>query len=134
MQVQLTRLTPGSWQSILNVNTPSHPSNVARFARAISPVAIVDGEEVEQIVYYQPGVGTGIGDQIRGGKISYLFVVSPMLTTCPSWNRRVRRRPISKHPRRLCLPGTQLRPQRGRSNCEGRRNLLLRLLAGRVHG
>jgi hypothetical protein len=57
------------------VNTPSHPSNVARFARAISPVAIIkdsDGveREVEQIVYYQPGVGTGaaLADKITGGK------------------------------------------------------------------
>ncbi|ETI26249.1 hypothetical protein G647_03026 [Cladophialophora carrionii CBS 160.54] len=64
---RLIVLCDGTWQSILNVNTPSQPSNVARFARAISPVAIVDGKEVEQIIYYQPGVGTGLGDQIRGG-------------------------------------------------------------------
>ncbi|OAG45730.1 hypothetical protein AYO21_00366 [Fonsecaea monophora] len=62
----------GTWQSILNTSDPSHPTNIARFARAISPVALVKGQdgverEVEQIIYYQPGVGTGIGDRIRGG-------------------------------------------------------------------
>ncbi|OAP63675.1 hypothetical protein AYL99_02902 [Fonsecaea erecta] len=69
---RLIVLCDGTWQSILNVSSPSHPTNIARFARAISPVAVVqdkDGveREVEQIVYYQPGVGSGIGDKIRGG-------------------------------------------------------------------
>jgi len=69
---RLIVLCDGSWQSILDVNTPSHPSNVARFARAISPTAIVKDKdnnesEVEQIVYYQPGVGTGVADKLSGG-------------------------------------------------------------------
>ncbi|KAH0832728.1 hypothetical protein FOPE_01328 [Fonsecaea pedrosoi] len=69
---RLIVLCDGTWQSILNTSDPSHPTNIARFARAISPVALVKGQdgverEVEQIIYYQPGVGTGIGDRIRGG-------------------------------------------------------------------
>jgi uncharacterized protein (DUF2235 family) len=51
-----------------------YPTNVARFSRAISPVAIVkdkDGteREVEQIIYYQPGVGTGVDDKLSGGEV-----------------------------------------------------------------
>ncbi|KAJ9654459.1 hypothetical protein H2201_008997 [Coniosporium apollinis] len=66
----------GTWQNALSEEI-TFPTNVVRFSRALSPHAIVDvkndkgeiigQEEVEQIVYYQPGVGTGAGDTWRGG-------------------------------------------------------------------
>ncbi|KAI5808500.1 hypothetical protein DFH27DRAFT_521948 [Peziza echinospora] len=37
------------------------PTNVTRLSRAIKPIAMVDGKAVQQIVYYQSGVGTGSG-------------------------------------------------------------------------
>jgi len=69
---RLIVLCDGTWQNILSGNKNDYPTNVARFSRAISPVGLIndkDGQEreVEQIVYYQPGVGTGIGDKYRGG-------------------------------------------------------------------
>ncbi|KAL6244512.1 hypothetical protein RBB50_008754 [Rhinocladiella similis] len=69
---RLIVLCDGTWQNILSGSRTAYPTNIARFARALSPVAVVKGEdgkehEVEQIVYYQPGVGTGLGDRYRGG-------------------------------------------------------------------
>ncbi|RLL95609.1 hypothetical protein CFD26_104836 [Aspergillus turcosus] len=48
------------------------PSNVTRFSRVLSRLAVVDGEdgqqhEIPQIVYYQKGVGTNLGDKYWGG-------------------------------------------------------------------
>ncbi|KIX01688.1 uncharacterized protein Z518_09414 [Rhinocladiella mackenziei CBS 650.93] len=75
---RLIVLCDGTWQNILSAEKHTHPTNVARFSRAISPVAIIkdaDGKEKEseQIVFYQPGVGTGIGDKLRGGTVAFIF-------------------------------------------------------------
>ncbi|KAF4175215.1 hypothetical protein CNMCM8927_007758 [Aspergillus lentulus] len=62
---------PGTWQDSL-ADKAQPPSNLTRFSRALSRLAIVDGEdgqqhEIPQIVYYQKGVGTSFGDKYWGG-------------------------------------------------------------------
>ncbi|PKX89220.1 T6SS phospholipase effector Tle1-like catalytic domain-containing protein [Aspergillus novofumigatus IBT 16806] len=61
----------GTWQDSL-ADEAQPPSNLTRFSRALSRLAIVDGEdgqqhEIPQIVYYQKGVGTSLGDKYWGG-------------------------------------------------------------------
>ncbi|KAL3471500.1 hypothetical protein BJX99DRAFT_266725 [Aspergillus californicus] len=60
----------GTWQDA-TADSSQPPSNVTRLSRALSRTAIVeeDGEtrEIPQIVYYQKGVGTGLGDKYFGG-------------------------------------------------------------------
>ncbi|KNG82213.1 hypothetical protein ANOM_009977 [Aspergillus nomiae NRRL 13137] len=56
----------GTWQdSTADSSRPA--SNVTRFSRALSANAIVERngqkDEIPQIVYYQKGVGTGLGDK-----------------------------------------------------------------------
>lgn len=47
----------------------SYPTNVTRFSRALSQFGDRDGQKVPQIIYYQPGVGTGaLADKLAGGK------------------------------------------------------------------
>ncbi|KAL4999473.1 hypothetical protein BDV10DRAFT_200703 [Aspergillus recurvatus] len=60
----------GTWQdSTADESEP--PSNVTRLSRALSRTAIVKENgvqrEIPQIVYYQKGVGTGLGDKYFGG-------------------------------------------------------------------
>ena len=70
----------GSGQDSSSDDWKKYPTNVTRFARALSASTFIPYspprkdehgkeklEEVEQIVYYQKGVGTGIGDKILGG-------------------------------------------------------------------
>lgn len=56
---------------------PSYPTNIVRLARSIKPTAWTtkmneNGEvvqtQVDQVTYYQSGVGTGLGDAIAGGE------------------------------------------------------------------
>ncbi|GIJ86611.1 hypothetical protein Asppvi_005501 [Aspergillus pseudoviridinutans] len=61
----------GTWQDSL-ADKAQPPSNVTRFSRALSRAAVVEGEdgqkrEIPQIVYYQKGVGTSLGDKFWGG-------------------------------------------------------------------
>ncbi|KKK22183.1 hypothetical protein AOCH_001495 [Aspergillus ochraceoroseus] len=60
----------GTWEDA-TADSDQPPSNVTRISRALSRTAIVeeDGQtrEIPQIVYYQKGVGTGIGDKYFGG-------------------------------------------------------------------
>lgn len=50
----------GSWSRLSN----PYPTNVVLLAESIAPI---DGEGVQQIVYYDEGVGTGKGDRWVGG-------------------------------------------------------------------
>ncbi|MCD2188830.1 DUF2235 domain-containing protein [Actinomycetospora soli] len=56
----------GTW----NVADPTDgsPTNVVKFALN---VAERDGAGVEQVVSYDPGVGTGVGDRVRGGVFGF---------------------------------------------------------------
>ncbi|RDW64784.1 hypothetical protein BP6252_10435 [Coleophoma cylindrospora] len=71
---RLVILCDGTWQNAEG-ETPKPPTNIVRLARAIEPTAIIKGEdgqpdrEVDQVVYYQSGVGTGVFDGIIGGAI-----------------------------------------------------------------
>ncbi|EAW12352.1 T6SS phospholipase effector Tle1-like catalytic domain-containing protein [Aspergillus clavatus NRRL 1] len=61
----------GTWQDSL-ADAAQPPSNVTRFSRVLSRMAIVQGEngeqqEIPQIVYYQKGAGTNLGDRYWGG-------------------------------------------------------------------
>ncbi|GIK05476.1 hypothetical protein Aspvir_009588 [Aspergillus viridinutans] len=56
----------GTWQDSL-ADAAQPPSNVTRFSRVLSRLAVVEGEEIPQIVYYQKGVGTSLGDKYWGG-------------------------------------------------------------------
>jgi uncharacterized protein (DUF2235 family) len=58
----------GTWQDSTS-GTGEYPSNVTRIIRAISKIGYdEENREVEQIVYYQKGVGTGVTDRIYGGE------------------------------------------------------------------
>jgi uncharacterized protein (DUF2235 family) len=61
---------PGTWQDSTD-DASEPPSNVTRLSRALSRTAIVKENgvlrEIPQIVYYQKGVGTGLGDKYFGG-------------------------------------------------------------------
>ncbi|PMD19920.1 hypothetical protein NA56DRAFT_574685, partial [Hyaloscypha hepaticicola] len=49
----------GTWESV-DQGAPNIPSNVARLSRMIARQGIsCSGDPIDQIVYYQPGVGTG---------------------------------------------------------------------------
>ncbi|RAH44257.1 T6SS phospholipase effector Tle1-like catalytic domain-containing protein [Aspergillus brunneoviolaceus CBS 621.78] len=60
----------GTWQDS-TADSADPPSNVTRLSRTLSQTAIVEEngvrKEVPQIVYYQKGVGTGLGDKYMGG-------------------------------------------------------------------
>ncbi|KAL3417101.1 hypothetical protein PVAG01_11101 [Phlyctema vagabunda] len=71
----------GSWQSAdknPQSAVPSFPTNIVRLNRSIKPTTWVDKvnhegktvrTQVDQITYYQSGVGTGLGDILSGGAI-----------------------------------------------------------------
>lgn len=70
--ILITTSPVGTWVDSTSDNESSYPSNVTRFSRALSPFATVDAntsseEIVEQIIYYQKGVGTGTLDRVVGG-------------------------------------------------------------------
>ncbi|KAJ9614430.1 hypothetical protein H2200_002566 [Cladophialophora chaetospira] len=60
-------MTFRTWQNSLSGEAYTYPTNVTCFSRALSQFGIKDGKAVPQIIYYQPGVGTGVGDKISGG-------------------------------------------------------------------
>ncbi|KAF1816545.1 hypothetical protein P152DRAFT_371654, partial [Eremomyces bilateralis CBS 781.70] len=65
---RLIVLCDGTWQDSTEPSAGEYPSNVTRFARALSKYGFDEsGEELEQIVYYQKGVGTGLMDSLFGG-------------------------------------------------------------------
>lgn len=73
---RLIVLCDGTWQDSTADNASDYPSNVTRFSRALKSSTWVpkkdesgDLEEVEQIVYYQKGVGTGTLDGLIGGAV-----------------------------------------------------------------
>jgi len=62
----------GTWQNSLTGRRNSFPTNVTRFSRALSKFGVVKIDKVEyrvpQILFYQPGVGTGgFWDRVTGG-------------------------------------------------------------------
>lgn len=68
----------GTGQDSTNANPHEHPTNVTRLSRALSPYAVSqDGSLIQQIVFYQPGVGTNLGDKLRGGKSYHQLVTGP---------------------------------------------------------
>ncbi|KAL4926177.1 T6SS phospholipase effector Tle1-like catalytic domain-containing protein [Aspergillus undulatus] len=60
----------GTWQDA-TADSSEPPSNVTRISRSLSRTAVVEENgvqrEIPQIVYYQKGVGTGLGDKYFGG-------------------------------------------------------------------
>ncbi|RDW72865.1 hypothetical protein BP6252_06772 [Coleophoma cylindrospora] len=75
---RLVILCDGSWQSADKALSPmpSWPTNIVRLTRAIKPTTWVYRKnganqmarvQVDQVTYYQSGVGTGIGDVLSGG-------------------------------------------------------------------
>jgi uncharacterized protein (DUF2235 family) len=65
---RLIVLCDGTWQDSTDT-TSTYPSNVTRFARALSKWDIDDNnEELKQVIYYQKGVGTGFMDKFTGGE------------------------------------------------------------------
>jgi uncharacterized protein (DUF2235 family) len=48
----------GTWQSS-NCASQTSASNVTKISRAIAHASKQDGVEIEQVVYYQSGVGSG---------------------------------------------------------------------------
>jgi uncharacterized protein (DUF2235 family) len=61
----------GTWQSL---HQGTNPTNIFKLAQAIKPESYKDHEVIEQVVYYDHGVGSGdltgkvdIGEQISGG-------------------------------------------------------------------
>ncbi|KAL2441376.1 hypothetical protein ABEF95_014396 [Exophiala dermatitidis] len=65
---RLIVLCDGTWQNSVSGEAYSYPTNVTRFSRALSQFGERDGQKVPQILYYQPGVGTGaLADKIAGG-------------------------------------------------------------------
>ncbi|EAU29538.1 predicted protein [Aspergillus terreus NIH2624] len=65
---RLIVLCDGTWQDSTTASPDDHPTNVTRLSRALSPYAVTDtGLLIPQIVFYQPGVGTNLGDKLRGG-------------------------------------------------------------------
>ncbi|EXJ89722.1 hypothetical protein A1O3_02789 [Capronia epimyces CBS 606.96] len=64
---RLIVLCDGTWQNSLSGEAFSYPTNVTRFSRALSQFGDRDGQKVPQIIYYQPGVGTGnLTDKLTG--------------------------------------------------------------------
>ncbi|KAL4779433.1 hypothetical protein BJX76DRAFT_88591 [Aspergillus varians] len=67
--LQILTIT-GTWQDA-TADSSEPPSNVTRLSRALSRTARVEENgvqrEIPQIVYYQKGVGTGLGDRYFGG-------------------------------------------------------------------
>ncbi|KAF2435697.1 hypothetical protein EJ08DRAFT_558806, partial [Tothia fuscella] len=59
----------GTWEDSTSDDKQAYPTNVTRFGRALSAwTKPQDGDEVEQIVYYQKGVGTNSSlDSVFGG-------------------------------------------------------------------
>ncbi|PWY93557.1 peptidoglycan binding domain-containing protein [Aspergillus sclerotioniger CBS 115572] len=59
----------GTWKDA-TADNQQPPSNVTRLTRTLSRVAVVEEngqtQEIPQIVYYQKGVGTGLGDKYFG--------------------------------------------------------------------
>src|SRR5947209_6498206 len=57
----------GTWKSS-DRGHPDYPSNITRLTRAINCVSTREGLNIQQIVYYQSGLGTG--DQSKVGKLT----------------------------------------------------------------
>ena len=78
----------GTWQDS-TADSSGPASNVTRFSRALSANAIVERngqkDEIPQIVYYQKGVGTGLGDKYWGGTSEPLSFVFPEAVPVVFW-------------------------------------------------
>lgn len=65
----LTMVLQGTWQDSTTAQALKYPTNVTRFSRALSPFGTgPNGEKIQQIIFYQPGVGTGFGSVLAGGE------------------------------------------------------------------
>lgn len=90
---RLIVLCDGTGVDSLIPNPQVNPSNITRLSRAIAHYATVGQQTIEQVVFYQPGVGTETGQLMRGGaygmgvsanvRAAYAFVSNPiLLETC----------------------------------------------------
>jgi uncharacterized protein (DUF2235 family) len=64
---RLIVLCDGTGQDSLTPDAKAKPTNITRLSRAIARYANVGDKTIEQVVYYQPGVGTETGQLARGG-------------------------------------------------------------------
>jgi Uncharacterized alpha/beta hydrolase domain (DUF2235) len=116
----------GTWDSA-DEGSPSIPSNVARLSRMIaSEGKTKEGFPVEQVVYYQSGVGTGAMNRLdkiyQGPPTSPNFFSHSRLTSLSRDHRGRRPQPP---PLRLPLHRNKLLPRR--------RNIPFRILAWGIH-
>jgi len=77
----------GTWQS--SYDTASNPTNVTQFSRAVQTAQQQkDGTEIQQVVLYQPGLGTGAMGRIRShiaGKMKLISKLEPLSTKFDRW-------------------------------------------------
>ena len=64
---RLIVLCDGTGRDSLTPDPKANPTNVTRISRAIARYATVEEKLIEQVVFYQPGVGTETGQLARGG-------------------------------------------------------------------
>ena len=64
---RLIVLCDGTGRDSLTPDPKANPTNVTRISRAIARHATVEEKLIEQVVFYQPGVGTETGQLARGG-------------------------------------------------------------------
>ena len=77
----------GTWQS--SYDTASNPTNVTQFSRAVQTAQQQkDGTEIQQVVLYQPGLGTGAMGRIRShiaGKLKLISKQGPLSIKFDRW-------------------------------------------------
>ena len=64
---RLIVLCDGTGRDSLQPDPKANPTNITRLSRALAHYATVGEKSIEQIVFYQPGVGTETGQLLRGG-------------------------------------------------------------------
>jgi hypothetical protein len=77
----------GTWDSA-DEGHPNIPSNVARLSRMIARQGTSDGSPIEQVVYYQSGVGTGAlnqWDKIYQGALFWYFLCGWKISANGLW-------------------------------------------------
>jgi len=95
----------GTWKSFYR--KASDPTNVTRFSRAIDTAHLdQDGKEIQQVLLYQPGVGTGAMNWIQrrfAGMLTLLPRTVPM-AHLTKFNSLIRLRPQRKRYRSIHVP------------------------------
>ncbi|MGB3491792.1 MAG: DUF2235 domain-containing protein [Elainellaceae cyanobacterium] len=61
----------GTWQK-LTADPTTYPTNVVKLAQAVKPLSKENHEEIQQVIFYNPGVGTrNFIDRIGGGAFGW---------------------------------------------------------------